>query len=230
MNVDDWGVARRESLILTVLSSEDRKALLALATPRHYPTGKVFFAKGSPGDTLLLIDTGQVEISLTSPAGDRSIIAHLGPGDCVGEMAVLMGSERTADARAKVDVTGRSVTRTQLLRFLAQHPQATLGLVADLCRKLQATTETLAGVFAADGGTRLAKVLAGLVRRWGIDEGDGVFRLRPAVSQADLGDMAGLTRESVNRQIKAWEADGILHRDGRELVVIDPERLAALAG
>ncbi|TNF19554.1 MAG: Crp/Fnr family transcriptional regulator [Rhodobacteraceae bacterium] len=220
--------ARRESLILGALSAGERAALLALSKPCHYPGGKAIFSKGSRGETMMLIETGRVEISLTSASGNRSIVAHLGPGDSVGEMAILLNSERTADALATNDVTGRLVHRTHLMNFLAEHPKTTLGLIADLCRKLQATTEALADLSMADGGTRLAKVLIGLFDRWGIEEAEG-WRLTPPVSQSDLGDMAGLTRETVNRQIRAWEQEGMLRRDGRELILLDADKLDARA-
>lgn len=219
---------RKTSLVLGALGPDARKALLTQARPCHFPTGKVFFRKGAPGDALLLIETGQVEISLTAPGGEKSIVAHLGAGDCVGEMAVLTGGARTADARATIDVTGRLVTRALLMRFLADDPKATLGMVADLCEKLQATTEALADVFVTDGATRLAKVLFGLFSRWGQSESAGGLRLKPAVSQSELGEMAGLSRETVNRQIKAWEVQGLLRRDGRDLVLMDEARFAAL--
>lgn len=221
-------IARRESLILGALTPQERATLLAMSKPCHFPGGKVIFAKGSPGDTLLLIDTGRVEISLTSASGSRSIVAHLGPGDCVGEMAVLLGGDRTADALATNDVTGRMLNRMQLMTFLTDHPKTTLGVIADLCRKLQATTEALADLSMAGGETRLAKVLVGLFDRWGEEEAAG-YRLRPAVSQSDLGDMSGLTRETVNRQIRAWESAGIVQRDGRDLILVDPEALAEKA-
>ncbi|MGY3669845.1 Crp/Fnr family transcriptional regulator [Marinovum sp. KMM 9989] len=221
-------IARRDSLILGALSPQERTALLAVSKPCHFQGGKVIFAKGSVGETLMLIETGRVEISLTSAAGNRSIVAHLGPGNSVGEMAVLLDSDRTADAIATNDVTGRMLHRTQLLSFLTQHPKTTLGLIADLCRKLQATTEALADLSMADGGTRLAKVLVGLFDRWGIEETGG-YRLTPSVSQSDLGDMAGLTRETVNRQIRSWETEGMLRRDGRELILTDPDKLAERA-
>lgn len=221
-------IARRESLILGALSASERGALLAMSKPCHYASGKMIFSKGTAGETMMLIETGRVEISLTSASGNRSIVAHLGPGDSVGEMAVLLNSERTADALATNDVTGRMLHRGQLMNFLAEHPKTTLGLIADLCRKLQATTEALADLSMADGGTRLAKVLVGLFDRWGVEE-QGGWRLTPSVSQSDLGDMAGLTRETVNRQIRAWEMDGMLRRDGRELILVDPEMLAGRA-
>lgn len=221
-------IAKRESLILGALTPVERASLLALSRPCHYASGKVIFSKGSPGETLMLIETGRVEISLTSASGNRSIVAHLGPGDSVGEMAVLLESERTADAIASNDVTGRLLHRSHLMNFLADHPKTTLGLIADLCRKLQATTQALADLSMADGGTRLAKVLVGLFERWGVREEAG-WRLTPPVSQGDLGDMSGLTRETVNRQIRAWEKEGMLYREGRELILRDPEMLASRA-
>ncbi len=221
-------IASRESLILGALSSRERATLLGMSKPCHFHSGKVIFSKDSPGETMMLIETGRVEISLTSAAGNRSIVAHLGPGDSVGEMAVLLGGDRTADAVATNDVTGRMLHRTVLMSFLTQHPRTTLGLIADLCRKLQSTTEALADLSTADGGTRLAKVLIGLFDRWGVEEPDG-YRLTPPVSQSDLGDMAGLTRETVNRQIRAWQTEGMLRREGRELILIEPDMLAERA-
>lgn len=225
-----WGNPKRNNMILDALKPEERKALFALSRPCHFPAQQLIFAKGDAGDALLFIDSGRVEISLTTIAGDKSIIAYLGAGDCLGEMAVLMGSNRTADSYSTTDVTGQMIQRAKLNSFLVQHPEATLGLVSDLCHKLERTTGNLADHVVSTGTTRLAKVICDLYSRWGRADADGNYRLSPGVSQSDLGEMSGLTRESVNRQIKAWEKDGIVKREGRALIVCDPVQMTELSG
>lgn len=177
----------------------------------------------------MLIDTGRVEISLTSANGKRSILTHLGPGDVVGELAVLDGQDRSADAIASTDVTGRVLRRAQLLDFLRTNPNAAIGVIEVLCHKLRETNQSYASHVMADGHARLARVLVGLFAEWGIDLSNGTRKLGQRFSQSELGDLSGLTRETVNRYLRDWEDAGILVRDGTALILLIPEDLVALA-
>lgn len=216
--------------LFTRLPAAQAHALQARGSQVHYPARRTIFATGEPGDTMLVIATGRVEISLTSEAGRRSILAQLGPGDVVGEMAVLDGAARSADVVAASDVTGRLLTRAQVMGFLAEAPEAAIAVIEALCQRLRQTNETLADHVLIDGKTRLARLLLRLFESWGAGQADGSVRLDTGFSQTDLGDMAGLTRESVNRLIRIWEAEGRMIRDGGALVCPDLDGLRDLAG
>ncbi|MFW2541473.1 Crp/Fnr family transcriptional regulator [Primorskyibacter sp. 2E107] len=217
------------SILFEALQPLDANALRAMARPVHFPAQSQICAEGEEDHSMLLIETGRVEISLTSMDGRRSILAQLGPGDVVGEMAALDGRPRSADAEAAGHVTGLLLTRAQVQTFLHERPEAALLVIQTLCERLRKTNARLATQVLTDGPTRLARLLSQLFRDWGTMQPDGRVRLTESFSQSDFGDMTGLTRETVNRNIRSWESRGILHREGQSLVLTDPEALDAMA-
>lgn len=219
----------QSGLLIDSLTARGAQTLFAQGVPTHFAARKTLFAAGSTGDTLFLIATGRVEISLTSSGGRRTILAQLGPGEVVGEMAALDGQPRSADAVAATEVTGRMINRSHLLSYLRRHPDATIPLIEALCARLRQTNAVLADHVFADGQTRLARLLLRLFDAWSQERPDGTRRLDPRFSQSDIGDMAGLTRESVNRTVRQMEHDGVLRRSSGALVLLDHGALAALA-
>ncbi|WP_121630264.1 Crp/Fnr family transcriptional regulator [Tropicibacter alexandrii] len=220
---------RPKGILFGALSRDDAIALSALAQPVHYPGRKQIFAMGGTDQTMLLIETGRVQISLISSDGRRSILAQLGPGDVVGEMAALDGAPRSAFATAAGHVTGRLLTRAQIMDFLRSRPDAAILVIQTLCQRLRDTNDQLAGLALTDGPTRLARVMNRLYDEWGKPDEDGGIVLDGAFTQSELGDMAGLTRETVNRLIRNWDADGILERRPDKLVLRNPDALDAMA-
>ncbi|WGW05505.1 Crp/Fnr family transcriptional regulator [Tropicibacter oceani] len=220
---------KQTSILFESLPARDAAALRAMGRPMHYQPQAQICAEGSDDQSMLLIETGRVEISLTSVDGRRSILAQLGPGEVVGEMAALDGEPRSADAEAAVDVTGLLLTRSQVQRFLRDHPDAALQVIRTLCARLRKTNTRLATQVLSDGPSRLAGLLGQLFEDWGTPDAMGHLHLSEGFSQSDLGDMTGLTRETVNRAIRSWEKDGIVRRDGRSLVLLDPALLAKRA-
>lgn len=217
-----------KSILFQTLGPVQAKALLSQGKPVHFPTRKTIFATGEPGTTMLLIDTGRVEISLTSESGRRSIFAQLGPTDVVGEIAVLDGEPRSADATAATDVTGRILSRAHVMSFLKANPDSALAVIGALCERLRSTNQTLADQVLADGRTRLARLLLRLFETWGKPQDDGL-QLASGFSQSDLGDMSGLTRETVNRLIRGWDKDAILRREDEALLLLDKPALEEIA-
>ncbi|MFZ7091887.1 Crp/Fnr family transcriptional regulator [Primorskyibacter sp. 2E233] len=221
---------RQSSILFEALSAQDAAVLRAMGRQVHYHVQALICEEGSDDQSMLLIETGRVEISLTSAQGRRSILAQLGPGDVVGEMAALDGKPRSADATAAGDVTGILLSRAQVQSFLRDHPKAALLVIQTLCERLRKTNTRLATQVLKDGPTRLAGLLQELFFDWGRQDSTGQVHLTEGFSQSDLGDMTGLTRETVNRHIRAWEGKGILRRDNGALVLLKPEKLAEAAG
>ncbi|MCB1375837.1 MAG: cyclic nucleotide-binding domain-containing protein, partial [Rhodobacteraceae bacterium] len=103
---------------LGLLDRAAREALLSRGTRRRYGAGEAIFLRGDPGRALYLIEEGRVEVSVTALGGRRSVLAHMGPGEVLGEIAVLDNLDRSADATAAGAVTLVSLPRAEVMSFL----------------------------------------------------------------------------------------------------------------
>lgn len=220
---------RFKSVLYDALNRASASDMRARAKPVHLPARGLIYGVGTEGDTMLVIDTGRVEISITAEDGRRTILAQLGPGEIVGEMALLDGAPRSADATAATDVTGRFFTRADIAAFLRNDPDAAMIVITALSKRLRTTNSHIVDHMLSDGPTRLARLLMRVLGDWGKPQPDGSHILDQGFSQSDLGDMAGLSRETVNRLIRKWEEAGHLTRDGASLVVRDLPALVQLA-
>ena len=179
---------------------------------------------------MLAIETGRVEVSILDEHGRRMVLEQLGPGDLVGEMALLDGGHRSADATASGPVTGLLLTLSDVHGFLVQHPEVMFSLLVDLATKLRAANALVEDRTIRDGAARLARCLLRLAERWGERTDGGPLRFRETFSQGDLGRMAGLSRENVNRRLSSWTRLGLVSYEGTRLVIAEPriiERISA---
>lgn len=216
-------------LLFGALSRADARTLHALGQPVRYPARRTFFTEGAEDSAMLIIETGRVEISRVSADGRRAILAQLGPGAVVGEMAALDGHPRSTDATAAVEVAGRLLDRARLLHFLESRPGTAIAVIGALCARLRRTDDVVLDRSTPEAGPRLARCLARLFADWGKFGAAHEIRMEAGLSQTDLGDMCGLTRETVNRHLRRWEAEGILRRDGGAFVLLDPAGLSGIA-
>src|ERR1700730_8358872 len=129
-----------------LFSSLDSKATAELGeylTIHDYPKSAMIFRNGNPGDAMYLIDIGKVRISLTDADGADVTLAELGPGDFFGEMAMLDGQGRSANATATADARVAKLTREDFLSFMRSDPRVTLELLTSLTLRLRRTDELL---------------------------------------------------------------------------------------
>lgn len=206
-----------------------RRRLFARGRRRLYDAGETVFAVATEGDTMLLLETGRAEVSVRSPDGRKTVLNHLGPGDLVGDIALLDRGPRSADVVAATPVTGLLVTRSDVMAVLAADPEATLALLGEVCRKARATIATVETLGHRQASARLARCLLQLGARWGTEQ-DGAILLAGRFSQTDLGEIAGLARENVNRLLRAWSAQGVVRLDQGGLRILDPRALTAASG
>jgi CRP-like cAMP-binding protein len=216
-------------VFFTSVPSEYQKALRALCVPRQFARGEMVFCQGEPGSLIYIIETGRIEISVTAQSGRKTILNQMGPGDVIGELAMLDGGPRSADAVAATASTGQILTRQKFYAFLHQHPVIAVSVLEEVCRKLRDLSDLHADQIALDGHKRLAAVLARLFRKWGTPLPGGEIRLTQKFSQTELGDFAGLARENVNRAMTAWKKQELLRSDGGLLVLRDLAELDEIA-
>ena len=204
-------------------SRTDLDALAAFVRSRCYPKGSIIFHRGDPGMILYLIETGEVKLTISGDRGKSVTLALLGPGTFFGEMSLLDGEPRSADATARVDCRLGVLGRDQFLPFLAAHPPATASLLAILTRRLRRTTDQVHDAFFLNIPARLAKVLLQFSETQS-QSPDGVLSV-PKLTQEELAEMVGGTRESVNKCLKEYARQGIVCCHRGMVAVLKPGEL-----
>src|SRR5579862_1479573 len=217
----------RRSRLFERLGDSEIDAILAHATVTHPAEGDQIFAKGDPGNSMMAVLKGRVVISAPSPDGRQVVLTVMREGDLLGEIALLDGNERTADATAAVDCELLVVPRRSLLALLERRPDLCIDLLILLCERLRRTNEQVEDLAFLDLEARIAKALMRLT-----DENEqGPASAKPAgvkISQRALGELVGGSRESVNKHLQDWKRSGIIAIEKGAIVIRDPEALAEL--
>jgi CRP-like cAMP-binding protein len=203
------------------LDPEERNQVVSRAHVRRFASGDMIFHMGSPGSSMMAVLTGQVRISISSPDGKELLLAILQPGEVFGEIALLDGKERSADARAVGACSLAVLERRDVLVFLERHPEAWARIVEVLCERFRENTQHAAEVSLLQLPARLAKVLLRM-------DGGGTAGARP-LSQRELGNLVGAARESVNKCLNDWQRRGVIRLDDNAIAIIDRPALEAMA-
>jgi CRP-like cAMP-binding protein len=217
----------RSSSLFSHLSDGDADAILVDARLVRYPAGTRIFAKGDPGNSMMAVLHGRVVISNPSPDGRQIVVTIFHDGDVFGEIALLDGKERSADATAATDCELLVVPRRSLLRLLERRPELCVELMVVLCERLRRTNEQVEDFAFLDLETRIAKVLLRLTH----DEASQspASRLGLKISQRALGELVGGSRESVNKHLQDWKRSGIIEIEKGSILIRDLEALTDLA-
>jgi CRP-like cAMP-binding protein len=179
-------------------AAQDR--LAGFARERRMHVGEVLFRRGDQDSFMLAVIEGSVRVTLPSAEGRERILAIFHPDDVLGEIALLDGKPRTADAIARSDGRLLVFERRDLLPVLRATPEMTLALLELLCARLRRTSDQVEEQSFLDLPARLARALLRLA-----DDRGQVL-----ATQRDLAELVGATRESVNRRLRAWEEAGML--------------------
>ena len=213
-----------ECILFRGLSPDERKVLVAQARIRNFSTGDTIFLMGSSGDSMMAVLEGTVRISVPSPEGKEIVLAILQPGELLGEIALLDGKERTADARAMTDCSLAILERRAVLAFLERHPSGCLSLIEVLCRRLRHSDQQIAEMVFLDLPARLAKAL---LRMSSVANGRATTRIQ--LSQRELGNFVGSSRESINKCLREWQRSGIVRIDDNKITITKRAALKALS-
>lgn len=214
--------------ILEALTAKSREQLMRHARPRHFTAGSALFYKGDDGSWLYLIEQGLVEISLMSLQGKKATLNHLGPGEVIGELSALDQLPRSADALALTDTGGLVIPKQRLAEVLRDDSDACLEVIRLLCSRVRNASDMFENRAVAPASVRLAHCVLTLIRKWGETDEQGILHLSQQLSQAELGEFAGLARENVNRLLKEWQALGWLQFHRGQLTVLDAPALQAI--
>jgi CRP-like cAMP-binding protein len=207
------------------LVTGERDAIVARARMRHVAAGETIFLMGSPGNSMMAVLRGTVRISVPSPEGREIVLAILQAGEVSGEIALLDGKERTADARAMTACDLAVLERNDVMEFLERQHNAWPRLVEVLCDRLRATDLQMAEVAMQQLPVRLANVLLRMAHSETLGRpGDKV-----QVSQRELGNIVGAARESVNKCLSEWQRSGLVRIEGTSITISDRTTLEHVA-
>lgn len=209
------------------LDLESRGAIAAHLRSRRYRKGEVVFHEGDPGDALFIVVSGAAKVVVPSEEGGEAILATVRRGDFLGELALLDGAPRSASVVTLEATEMLTLPRDRFNSLVAGEPAIRDALLASLAIELRRLTDHVAELHFLDLAGRLAVGLARLAREHGREDEDGAIRLDSPLTQTDLGAMIGATRQSVNKLLGEFAAEGLVRMDRETLVVPDLDALEA---
>ena len=215
----------RKHPIFCDLESEAFDQLCRYAKHTTLKRGATLFSKGDPGNSLCAVISGTVKMSISSPDGRSAIFNLIGPGEIFGEIAVLDGQSRTADATANTNCEIFVIDRREFLPFVRSHPELAMKFIELLCARLRWTSQQVEQVILQNLPGRLASALLGLTEERKFDSGSGTL----AITQQEISEMVGMTRESINKQLRAWAGRNWVRLEHGAIVVLDMDALRELA-
>jgi CRP-like cAMP-binding protein len=193
---------------------------------RRVARGTAIFAKGDPGAGLMGVLAGSVKVSVASAEGKDIVLNVFREGDVFGEIALLDGRPRTADATAMSDCELIVIERRDFVPFLSGQPDVMLKFIEILCSRLRHTSEQVQDITFLNLPTRLAKTLLQLT---GAGEEGPAAKRKAAITQREISQMIGMSRESTNKQLRAWEKRGWIKLERGGVAVLAPDKLAVIA-
>lgn len=198
--------------LLSVLPAELSAALFAAARPHRLKADQMLFTAGDPGDGCYRVEQGLLKVSMVSPSGGERILAILGPGTLVGELAMIDAQPRSASVTAVRDSELSFISRTAFEAVAQTHPEVYRHIVKLLVQRLRDTNTVVAAMSFLSLKGRVAQSLLGLAEAFGNDVGSGRILVKQKVTQSDLAAMAGIARENVSRIINDWMRQKLISR------------------
>src|SRR5436190_5868481 len=207
------------------LPSAILERLAAYMKRRSAAKGTVIFEKGDPGTGLIGVLAGAVKISVGSLEGREVVLNIIREGEIFGEIALLDGRSRTADATAMTDCELVVIERREFVTFLRGEPDVMLKLMEILCERLRRTSDQVQDVTFLHLPVRLAKTLIGLTANTAATGPKGKVK----ITQREIGQIVGRSRESINIQLQAWSRRGWVRLERGSVTVLAADKLAEVA-
>src|SRR5688500_16208954 len=204
--------------IFSELSEADIASLGRLTSRRACPKDTVVFFENEEGDSFFIILDGRIKVTILGDDGREVILSMLGPGDFFGEMALLDNEPRSATAIAVEESELLSLHRTDFQTVLTENRSITTALIKILPARLRRATHQISTLALLDVYGRVARVIVDMAREEGRRLRDGRIAFRRATHQ-EIANRIGTTRETVTRMLKDLERQGLIHVEGKEIVV-----------
>jgi len=210
--------------VFEALGPADLERVADVAVPRRFPASRVIFREGDASDTCYVIHAGHARAVREHSDGRTITLAHFGPGDIFGELAMFDDERRSATIETLDDIEAIAILGADMRRLLREHPDIAVKLVIGLGRRLREANERLARQSFQTVQSRVAGVLGQLVSQ-AQREGAGEEDVLVTITQADIAQLAGSSRESASRFLAVLERAGVVTQGRGRIVVHQPAAL-----
>ena len=198
--------------------------LLAISSCHPIRPGETILEQGEDGGQLVLLLEGVVRVSMITSNGREIILDYAEAGAVLGEIALLDGAPRTASATALWKGLMLKLKRPAFLGFLERYPPVAIALLRDIARRLRETDATIETDRAFATGPRLARFLQRLTTQKANGE-----KLTRDLSQSELGNFVGISRENINRQLSMWAGAGVIELSQGRIRILNNSYIARIA-
>jgi CRP-like cAMP-binding protein len=210
--------------VFEAMGPEDLRRVAEVAVPRRFAAGQVIFREGDASDTCYVVRSGHARAVRENVDGRAIALAHFGPGDIFGELAMFDKERRSATVEAVDDLEVVAVLGSDMRRLLRRHPDIAAKLLSAVTRRLRDANERLARQSFQTVQSRVAQVVSTLVEQARV-EGAGERDVLIRLTQSDIAQLAGSARESASRFLAVLERAGIITQGRGRLTVHDPAAL-----
>jgi CRP-like cAMP-binding protein len=210
--------------VFAELAPDDLRRVAEVAVLRRFAAQQVIFREGDSSDTCYIVKSGHARAVREHVDGRTITLAHFGPGDIFGELAMFDDERRTATVETLDAVEAVAIAGSDMRRLLRQHNDISAKLVTVLARRLRDANERLLRQSLQTVQSRVAGVLLELVRQ-AQREGAGEKDVLVVITQADIAKLAGSSRESASRFLAVLERAGVITQGRGRITVHDPEAL-----
>ena len=210
--------------VFEAMGPEDLRRVADVAVPRRFATGQVIFREGDASDTCYVVRNGHARALRENVDGRAIALAHFGPGDIFGELAMFDSERRSATLEALDELDAIAIAGSDMRRLMRLHAEMSANLAIALARRLREANERLSRQSFQTVQSRVAGVLIELVEQ-AQAEGAGQRDVELKVTQAGIAQLAGSSRESASRFLAVLERAGIITQGRGRIVVHDPEAL-----
>jgi CRP/FNR family cyclic AMP-dependent transcriptional regulator len=214
----------QQAPLFSELSPEDARALVDSMEETQLPRGEVLFHEGDSGDRVYVVIEGKVKLGRHASDGRENLLAILGPGQMFGELSLFDPGPRSATVTAVTDSVLLGLSQERLLSWLDGRPVVAHGLLAQLAGRLRRANDIVADLVFSDVPGRVAKSLLELSRRFGAPA-EGGIRVAHDLTQEELAQLVGASRETVNKALADFSSRGWIRLEQRSVVLLDVDRL-----
>jgi CRP/FNR family transcriptional regulator, cyclic AMP receptor protein len=212
-----------------LMEADHRRAVVQEMREMVFEASQAIFARGDEGRDLYFVMTGRVRLSVLTPEGRELSFAHAEAGQIFGEIAVLDGGARTADATAVTKVQALALPKTSLLKLMETRPKIGEGIVKFLCNRVREADQQLEGIALYPIEARLARFFLAAARQKPASKTSTKVVLDLPISQSELALLIGASRPKVNAALALLEGNkAIVKSDGQ--ITCDLDELEAMAG
>ena len=206
--------------IFSDLSEKECQSLQSICKPRSYLKNSMIILEEEYGDLVFVVRSGTIKITRVNDEGKEVILALLGPGEMFGELAVLDGEARSANALAQENCELLAINKEDFLDILKNHSSVSYNVMCELAKRLRKSDQQIEALSLSDAEHRIGVSLLNLAEDMGVIR-KGKVTIQNLPFQQDIANMAGTSRETVARVLKIHENKNMILKEGHTLVIPD---------